>query len=182
MGGERYAVGVDFGTESGRAVIVSGLAVLVSVAALFFAQDIIFSGSDRRGPLGYCEVSLTFENDGRVPIDYLQYTEITVGRRLFRRPLTPGNAQGGAASRRRPHVFSSGLRIPAQSLHGTIVITQTNRHRRVSPRTAAGRTRPGGSTRERQRSLPDQGRPRRVGRRRPSAANPAAPGKTCAYR
>ncbi len=47
-------------------------------------EDVIFSGSDRRGPLGYCEVALTFENDGRVPIDYLQYTEITVGRRLFR--------------------------------------------------------------------------------------------------
>ncbi|MCS6912605.1 MAG: chromosome segregation protein SMC [Myxococcales bacterium] len=47
-------------------------------------EDVIFAGSDRRGPLGYCEVSLTFENDGRVPIDYLQYSEITVGRRLFR--------------------------------------------------------------------------------------------------
>lgn len=47
-------------------------------------QDVIFSGSDRRGPLGYCEVSLTFENDGRLPVDYLQFTEVTVTRRLFR--------------------------------------------------------------------------------------------------
>ncbi|MFO0573088.1 MAG: chromosome segregation protein SMC [Polyangia bacterium] len=47
-------------------------------------QDVIFAGSDRRGPLGYCEVSLTFENDGRLPVDYLQFTEVTVTRRLFR--------------------------------------------------------------------------------------------------
>jgi chromosome segregation protein len=47
-------------------------------------QDVIFSGSDKRGPLGFCEVSLTFENDGRVPVEYLQFTEVTVTRRLFR--------------------------------------------------------------------------------------------------
>ena len=43
-----------------------------------------FSGSDKRGPLGFCEVSLTFENDGRIPVEYLQFTEVTVTRRLFR--------------------------------------------------------------------------------------------------
>ena len=47
-------------------------------------EDVIFSGSDRRGPLGYCEVSLTFENDGRLPVEYLSYTEVTITRRLFR--------------------------------------------------------------------------------------------------
>ncbi|MBP6742463.1 MAG: AAA family ATPase, partial [Deltaproteobacteria bacterium] len=47
-------------------------------------EDVIFSGSDKRGPQGYCEVSLTFENDGRLPVEYLQFTEITVTRRLFR--------------------------------------------------------------------------------------------------
>ena len=47
-------------------------------------EDVIFSGSDKRGPLGFCEVSLTFENDGRLPVEYLQFTEITVTRRLFR--------------------------------------------------------------------------------------------------
>ncbi|HND11756.1 MAG TPA: AAA family ATPase, partial [Pseudomonadota bacterium] len=47
-------------------------------------QDVIFSGSDKRGPLGFCEVSLTFENDGRIPVEYLQFTEVTVTRRLFR--------------------------------------------------------------------------------------------------
>ncbi|MBL9002695.1 MAG: chromosome segregation protein SMC [Myxococcales bacterium] len=47
-------------------------------------EDVIFAGSDRRGPLGYCEVSMTFENDGRLPVEYLGYSEVTVTRRLFR--------------------------------------------------------------------------------------------------
>jgi chromosome segregation protein len=47
-------------------------------------QDVIFAGSDSRGPSGMCEVTLTFENDGRVPIDYMNFTEIAVSRRLFR--------------------------------------------------------------------------------------------------
>src|SRR5580765_3437470 len=47
-------------------------------------QDIIFAGSDSRGPAGMAEVSLTFENDGRVPIEYMNYSEITVTRRLYR--------------------------------------------------------------------------------------------------
>src|SRR5215813_11423916 len=47
-------------------------------------QDVIFAGSDSRGPMGMAEVALTFENDGRAPIEYLSYAEITVTRRLFR--------------------------------------------------------------------------------------------------
>ena len=47
-------------------------------------QDVIFAGSDSRGPMSMAEVSLTFENDGRVPIEYLNYSEITVTRRLYR--------------------------------------------------------------------------------------------------
>src|SRR5215510_9659366 len=47
-------------------------------------DDVIFNGSDTRKPSGMCEVSLSFENDGRVPVDYLAFSEITVTRRLFR--------------------------------------------------------------------------------------------------
>ncbi len=47
-------------------------------------DDVIFAGSDGRGPSGMAEVSLTFENDGRVPVEYLAYSEITVTRKLFR--------------------------------------------------------------------------------------------------
>ncbi|MSP60201.1 MAG: chromosome segregation protein SMC [Myxococcales bacterium] len=47
-------------------------------------DDVIFGGSDSRGGSGMCEVSLTFDNDGRVPVEYLAYSEITVTRKLFR--------------------------------------------------------------------------------------------------
>src|SRR5439155_914231 len=47
-------------------------------------QDVIFAGSDSRGPLGMCDVTLVFENDGRVPIEYLAYSEIAVTRKLYR--------------------------------------------------------------------------------------------------
>jgi chromosome segregation protein len=47
-------------------------------------EDVIFNGSDSRGPAGMSEVSITFENDGRVPVEYLDYSEITVTRRLHR--------------------------------------------------------------------------------------------------
>src|SRR6478672_5385000 len=47
-------------------------------------DDVIFSGSDSRGKSGMCEVAITFENDGRVPVDYLQYSEVKVARRLYR--------------------------------------------------------------------------------------------------
>ena len=35
-------------------------------------DDVIFAGSDSRGPLGMCEVTLVFENDGRVPLTLFQ--------------------------------------------------------------------------------------------------------------
>src|SRR5215471_1710491 len=47
-------------------------------------DDVIFAGSDSRGPLGMCEVTLVFDNDGRVPIEYLAYSEIAVTRKLYR--------------------------------------------------------------------------------------------------
>src|SRR5207247_8536827 len=47
-------------------------------------DDVIFAGSDSRGPLGMCEVTLVFENDGRVPLDYLAYSEIAVTRTICR--------------------------------------------------------------------------------------------------
>jgi chromosome segregation protein len=45
-------------------------------------EDVIFAGSDSRKPIGYCEVSITFDNTTRrLPIDY---TEVTVIRRVYR--------------------------------------------------------------------------------------------------
>ncbi len=47
-------------------------------------EDVIFNGSESRGPMGMAEVTLTLKNDGRVPSDYASYDEIAVRRRLFR--------------------------------------------------------------------------------------------------
>ena len=45
-------------------------------------EDVIFSGTDQRRRLGYCEVCLTFDNeDHALPIDY---TEVSVTRRAYR--------------------------------------------------------------------------------------------------
>src|SRR5467141_2169291 len=48
-------------------------------------EDLIFSGSESRQATGMAEVSLTFQNDGRlVPPQYAGFGEITITRRLFR--------------------------------------------------------------------------------------------------
>jgi chromosome segregation protein len=45
-------------------------------------EDVIFAGTQSRGPLGRAEVALTIDNsDGMLPIDY---TEVTISRTLFR--------------------------------------------------------------------------------------------------
>src|SRR4030088_2337762 len=47
-------------------------------------EDVIFAGSDSRGPMGLAEVPLPLKNDGVVPPEYADYDEIAVRRRLFR--------------------------------------------------------------------------------------------------
>ncbi|MEM7449752.1 MAG: chromosome segregation protein SMC [Myxococcota bacterium] len=48
-------------------------------------EDVIFNGAEHRGPHGFAEVSLTFENlDGLTPPEYADYPEICVTRRLDR--------------------------------------------------------------------------------------------------
>ena len=52
-------------------------------------SDVIFSGSSTRGPHGLAEVTLTFDNSDPagsqgLPIEYRDYSEIAVTRRLFR--------------------------------------------------------------------------------------------------
>ncbi|HQG13113.1 MAG: Chromosome partition protein Smc [bacterium ADurb.Bin270] len=48
-------------------------------------EDVIFNGCESRPPVGMAQVFLTFDNsDGRAPAEYSQYSEIQVGRRLYR--------------------------------------------------------------------------------------------------
>ena len=48
-------------------------------------EDVIFSGTDQNPASGWAEVSITFSaEDGGVPAQYADYSEITVSRRLYR--------------------------------------------------------------------------------------------------
>ena len=52
-------------------------------------EDVIFNGSESRGPHGMAEVTLTFDNSdleqaASLPIEYRDYPEIAVTRRLYR--------------------------------------------------------------------------------------------------
>jgi chromosome segregation protein len=48
-------------------------------------EDVIFNGAESKKPMGMAEVTLVFSNEnGRPLADYLDYTEISVSRRLFR--------------------------------------------------------------------------------------------------
>ncbi|MFO0685483.1 MAG: chromosome segregation protein SMC [Sandaracinus sp.] len=48
-------------------------------------DDVIFNGSEGRGPHGFAEVTVTFDNqDGLAPPEYKDYAEIAVTRRLDR--------------------------------------------------------------------------------------------------
>src|SRR6201747_2801910 len=52
-------------------------------------SDVIFNGSEHRGPHGMAEVTLTFDNSdpeaaAGLPLEYKAYAEIAVTRRLFR--------------------------------------------------------------------------------------------------
>ena len=45
-------------------------------------DDVLFAGGGSRGPAGFCEVELLFDNsDGTLPVEY---TELSVARRLHR--------------------------------------------------------------------------------------------------
>jgi chromosome segregation protein len=48
-------------------------------------EDVIFAGTEGRGSMGMAEVTLTFDNsDRRAPIEYADYNEISITRKLYR--------------------------------------------------------------------------------------------------
>ena len=47
-------------------------------------EDIIFGGADSRRPMGYAEVSVTFDNTGMTSRLDCPYDEVTVTRRYYR--------------------------------------------------------------------------------------------------
>src|SRR4051812_20991928 len=61
-------------------------------------EDVIFSGSESRPPTGMAEVSLTFQNDGRlIPPQYAGFGEITVTPPPF--PTGGGGYENNKAAR-----------------------------------------------------------------------------------
>jgi len=72
---------------SGKSNVVDALAWVMGVQGAKSLrggkmEDVIFSGTSGRAPLGRAEVSLTIDNsDGALPIDY---AEVTISRTLFR--------------------------------------------------------------------------------------------------
>lgn len=47
--------------------------------------DVIFGGSEKKGILGFCEVTLTIENDKQdAPLEFNHFNEIEITRRLYR--------------------------------------------------------------------------------------------------
>ncbi len=60
-------------------------------------DDVIFNGSESRGPHSFAEVTLTFANDdGLAPAEYREYAEIKVTRRLDRSGKSDYRINGAA--------------------------------------------------------------------------------------
>ena len=49
-------------------------------------EDVVFAGSQKRSPMGYAEVSVTFDNteEGGKVLSMAEYDEVTVTRRYYR--------------------------------------------------------------------------------------------------
>ncbi|MCJ7499522.1 AAA family ATPase, partial [bacterium] len=47
-------------------------------------EDVIFNGSDKRKPAGRAEVTLVFDNQGKLENQWRDYSEISISRQLFR--------------------------------------------------------------------------------------------------
>lgn len=47
-------------------------------------SDVIFAGTERRGAMSYCEVSLVFDNTTRVLFPDMPYDEVVISRKLYR--------------------------------------------------------------------------------------------------
>jgi len=107
-------------------------------------EDLIFSGSESRHPLGMAEVSLTVELTGEeLPVPYNTFTEICVTRRLYRsaRASTPSTTPPAGCA-----TSASCFSTPA-SIQAYAVISQgqigslVDAHRRTAA--SCSRRRPG---------------------------------------
>jgi chromosome segregation protein len=47
-------------------------------------QDVIFSGTEKRRSMSYCEVLLTFDNKDKALFPSLEYDDVVISRKLYR--------------------------------------------------------------------------------------------------
>lgn len=47
-------------------------------------QDVIFNGTQRRGAMSYCEVTLVFDNTGKKLFPTLEFDEVAISRKIYR--------------------------------------------------------------------------------------------------
>ncbi|TCT16971.1 condensin subunit Smc [Natranaerovirga pectinivora] len=81
-------------------------------------EDVIFAGTENRKKLGFCQVSLTIDNtEKKLPIDY---TEVTVARRVYRSGESEYSINGGNCRLKDVHelFFDTGIGKEGYSIIG----------------------------------------------------------------
>lgn len=114
-------------------------------------EDIIFGGSENHRPMGFAEVSLTFENNPEVsalPLEWRDQDTIKVTRRLFRNGDSDYEINGARARLRDIHNVFAGTGVSSRDAYSIIeqgrigfVVAARPEERRVIIEEAAGITR-----------------------------------------
>lgn len=114
-------------------------------------EDIIFGGSENHRPMGFAEVSLTFENDplaSQLPLEWRDQESVKVTRRLFRNGDSDYEINGARARLRDIHDVFAGTGVSSRDAYSIIeqgrigfVVAARPEERRVIIEEAAGITR-----------------------------------------
>lgn len=114
-------------------------------------EDIIFGGSENHKPMGFAEVSLSFDNDpdtSSLPLEWRDQASITVTRRLFRNGDSDYEINGARARLRDIHDVFAGTGVSSRDAYSIIeqgrigfVVNALPAERRVMIEEAAGITR-----------------------------------------
>lgn len=114
-------------------------------------EDVIFNGSENHKPMGFAEVSITFENDpttSLLPLEWRDQSAIKVTRRLFRSGDSDYEINGSRARLRDVHDVFAGTGVSSRDAYSIIeqgrigfVVAARPEERRVIIEEAAGITR-----------------------------------------
>lgn len=114
-------------------------------------EDVIFNGSENHRPMGFAEVSLTFDNDPRtslLPLEWREMDSVKVTRRLFRSGESEYEINGSRARLRDIQDVFAGTGVSARDAYSIIeqgrigfIVASKPEERRVIIEEAAGITR-----------------------------------------